>query len=132
MTISRSIQGAADGIISFFLMVEWCSVLYMCCIFFSHSLPMDIELAYTSTSCLVYSALRDLSHAYVSSVIHCISSPSSPHTLASFSFLKHIKLIPATWLLAGCSLFLKPSKPFPRFHPTSACVVKCKVIMALT
>ena len=37
MIISRSIHVAADGIISFFFMVEWYSIVYMYHIFFIHS-----------------------------------------------------------------------------------------------
>ena len=37
MIISRSIHVAADGIISFFFMVEWYSIVYMHHIFFIHS-----------------------------------------------------------------------------------------------
>ena len=37
MIVSRSIHVAADGIISFFFMVEWYSIVYMHHIFFIHS-----------------------------------------------------------------------------------------------
>ena len=36
MMISRSIYVAANGIISFFFMAEWCPIVYVYHIFFTH------------------------------------------------------------------------------------------------